>query len=72
MTLERGLSPRTREAYLRDVAGFAAFLAARGTVDLVAVRRSDVTDFLSDLRAKRRKASTRARACVAVRQFLST
>ena len=70
LALERGLSPRTQEAYARDVAVFILFLKKRGTAEPARVVRADATDFLEQLRTLRRRASTRARACVAVRQFL--
>ena len=70
LALERGLSPRTVESYGRDVQAFADFLKKRGTVETARIVRADATDFLAQLRVLRRRASTRARACVAVRQFL--
>lgn len=70
LVLERGLSPKTQEAYGRDVHAFVKFLRGRGRLEPDSISRQDVVDWLLALRASRRKASTRARACVAVRQFL--
>ena len=71
LALARGLSPKTVEAYGRDVRAFLEFLAARGKTTSDALVRADVTDHIGALRAKGRKASTRARAFVAVREFLA-
>ena len=71
LALARGLSPKTVEAYGRDVRAFLEFLAARGKTTSDALVRADVTDHVGALRAKGRKASTRARAFVAVREFLA-
>jgi len=70
LALERGLAPKTLEAYGRDVRFFLRFLAARGRTDVRDVTRADVVAYLETLRAARRRASTRARAFVALREFL--
>ena len=71
LALARGLSPKTVEAYGRDVRAFLAFLAARGKTAPDALVRADVADHVGALRAAGRKASTRARAFVSVREFLA-
>ena len=71
LALARGLSPKTVEAYGRDVRAFLEFLAARGKTVPGALVRADVADHVGSLRAAGRKASTRARAFVAVREFLA-
>ena len=71
LALARGLSPKTVEAYGRDVRAFLEFLAARGKTTSDALVRADVADHVGALRAKGRKASTRARAFVSVREFLA-
>ena len=71
LALARGLSPKTVEAYGRDVRKFLAFLAARGKTTPDALVRADVADHVGALRAAGRKASTRARAFVSVREFLA-
>lgn len=69
IALERGLSQKTQEAYGRDLRFFLKFLSARGRRDVRDVTREDVLAYLGTLRAARRKASTRARAFVALRLF---
>ena len=71
LALARGLSPKTVEAYGRDVRKFLAFLAARGKTTPDALVRADVADHVGALRAEGRKASTRARAFVSAREFLA-
>lgn len=71
LALARGLSPKTVEAYGHDVRAFLEFLAARGKTTPDALVRADVADHVGALRAKGRKASTRARAFVSVREFLA-
>ncbi len=71
LALARGLAPKTVEAYGRDVRAFLEFLAARGKTAPEALVRADVADHVGAMRAKGRKASTRARAFVAVREFLA-
>ena len=71
LALACGLSPKTVEAYGRDVRAFLEFLAARGKTTPDALVRADVADHVGALRAKGRRASTRARAFVAVREFLA-
>ena len=71
LALARGLSAKTVEAYGRDVRAFLAFLAARGKTAPDALVRADVADHVGAMRAAGRKASTRARAFVSVREFLA-
>ena len=71
LALARGLATKTVEAYGRDVRAFLEFLAARGKTTPEALVRADVADHVGSLRAAGRKASTRARAFVAVREFLA-
>ncbi len=70
LTLERGLAPKTLEAYGRDIRFFLAFLTERGRVEPREIVRADVVDYLEKLRGERKRASTRARAFVALREFL--
>jgi integrase/recombinase XerD len=68
--LERGLSPRTLDAYGRDLARFAGVLAERGVRSLKAVERRHLQDFLARLEEEGLSARSRARMLVAVRRFL--
>ena len=70
LALERGLAAKTLEAYGRDVRFLLAFLRRRGRVLAREVTRGDVVAWLEALRAARRRPSTRARAFVALREFL--
>lgn len=70
LALERGLAPKTLEAYGRDVRFFVKFLSERGRAASGDIVRDDVAAYLDALRAKKRRASSRARAFVAIREFL--
>jgi integrase/recombinase XerD len=67
LKVERGLARHTLDAYGRDLARFAAFLAARGRADADDVAAADVTDHLIELAARGLGARSRARALVAIR-----
>ena len=68
--VERGLAPRTLEAYARDLARFASHLARRGVAAPGDVRREHVTGFVASLERQGLAARSRARALVAVRRWL--
>jgi len=67
--LERGLAPRTLEAYGRDLAGFCAFLEGAGLRRPREITRDHVTGFVAALEARGLGARSRARALVAVRRW---
>jgi len=74
LAAERGLSPKTLEAYGRDARGFIAFLAEHlgGTVDLVALESlqpRDLRAFMAKRRADGLDSRSIARALAAVRSF---
>ena len=68
--VERGLAPRTLEAYARDLGRFASHLARRGVASPGLVRREHVTGFAASLERQGLSARSRARALVAVRRWL--
>jgi integrase/recombinase XerD len=68
--VERGLAPRTLEAYGRDLSRFAAYLDALGLRRLRDVRREHLTGFVGELEGRGLSARSRARALVAVRRLL--
>lgn len=70
LAVERGLSPRTIEAYGRDLARFAAHLEREGVRAPRAVRREHLTGFGRALERQGLGARSRARALVAVRRWL--
>ena len=65
---ERGAATNTLAAYRRDLADFAAWLAARGRGAEVA-DRADIEGYLAAIDAAGRSAATRARRLSAIRQF---
>ncbi len=71
LALERGLSSKTQEAYLRDVRRFAAFAARRGLASPDDVAPVDVRVHFEELFRAKLKATTRARALVAVKEFFA-
>ena len=71
LALERGLAAKSQEAYLRDVRALVAFLEKRGRANAAAVTRVDVVDYLETLRKAAKRASSRARAFVAIREFFA-
>jgi integrase/recombinase XerD len=71
VALERNLSPRTVEAYGRDLARFAAWLSTRGVEAPAALRREHVRGFVAHLEARGLAPRSRARALAAVRRFLA-
>ena len=68
--VERGLSPRTIEAYGRDLARLAAYLAAEGVTRVAGVRREHVVGFARSLEQAGLSPRSRARALVATRRWL--
>ena len=71
LALERGLAEKTQEAYLRDVRALVRFLAKRGRTRADAVQRADIAAYLEALHRAARRASSRARAFVAIREFFA-
>ena len=71
LAFSRGLAPKTLEAYGRDIRFFLKFLAAQGVVACAAVTRDHVRAYLDHLRARRQRPASRARAFVAMREFLA-
>jgi integrase/recombinase XerD len=68
--VERGLAPRTVEAYGHDLSRFARELAAHGVRRPCDLTRSHVSGFLVALEASGLGARSRARALVAVRRLV--
>lgn len=71
LALERGLAAKTCEAYGRDIRSFAKFLAACNRKTTDQLTQDDVLAWLQLLQEKHRRASTRARAFVAIREYLA-
>jgi integrase/recombinase XerD len=67
--LERGLAPRTLEAYARDLRGFVAHAARAGATRPAALRPEHVRGWLAALEAAGLGARSRARALSSVRRF---
>ncbi len=71
LAFSRGVAPKTLEAYGRDVRFFVEHLAALGVTACADVTREHVRAYLERMRAERKRPSSRARAFVAVREFLA-
>lgn len=72
LAYERGLSPRTREAYRNDLAALASFLRPDGAEpDWGAVRGPDLVRFFARCRADGLAETTRARRLVALKGFFA-
>jgi len=70
-SVERGLSPRTVEAYARDLARFAAHVEGEGVTRLATLGRAHVSSFVQRLESEGLGARSRTRALVAVRRFVA-
>jgi integrase/recombinase XerD len=66
--IEKGLSSNTIAAYTRDLRKFAAFVEARG-LEVKAVGRDDVVDFLSELYRQKLDSRSVARHLVSLRNL---
>lgn len=69
-SIERGLSPRTIEAYGRDLARFTGYLRGARVCSLQAVRREHLVGFTRFLDREGLGSRSRARALVSVRRLL--
>ncbi len=67
--IERGLAPKTIEAYGSDLARFAEFLARESVASPRALAREHITGFVASLEAQGLGARSRARMLVSVRRF---
>lgn len=68
--LERGLSPRTREAYASDLRAFVLHVQRAKCVTLNQVTRRHILDFLMDARERGLRTTTISRRLVAIKVFL--
>ena len=70
LAVERGLSPRTLDAYGRDLARFADLVEADGVRAVDGIERHHLTDFLELLEREGLAVRSRARMAVSVRRFV--
>jgi integrase/recombinase XerD len=68
LTVEKGLSANTLEAYERDIRKFKSFLD-KSNAGITGFSRKDLTDFLMYLRDSGNQSSTLARNIAALRGF---
>ena len=71
LALERGLAEKSQESYLRDVRALVGFLEKRGRASAASVTRSDIIAYLEEMHRAAKRASSRARAFTAIREFFS-
>jgi integrase/recombinase XerD len=69
LQIERGRSPKTIEAYRRDLERLAASLAAAGRGDPLAADQTALAEHLQDLRRGGLSAATQRRGLVSIRRF---
>jgi len=69
LSVERGASQHTLDAYRRDLAEYVGFLRARGVVSSGSVTREDVTAFVGSLRLRGLAPSSVERKVAAVKGF---
>ncbi len=69
LSVERGLSPRTLDAYERDVGRFIEFLRTRGLDRPGQATATDLREFVYDLKDRGLKATSIRRAASAVRTY---
>ncbi len=70
LAVERGLSPRTLEAYGRDLARFADYAEGRGVRGVGGIERGHVSGFQEALEGEGLAVRSRARMGVSVRRFV--
>lgn len=68
--VDRGLSPRTIEAYGRDLAVFSRFLVQKCVAEPIRIRREHIAEFMTAQEAQGIGARSRARALVAIRSWM--
>ncbi len=69
LVFTRGLATNTRAAYADDLSRFVLFLEGRGVAGAAAVRREEITDFLTSERKRGVAGTTLARRLVTLKVF---
>jgi integrase/recombinase XerD len=69
LTVEKGLTKNTLEAYSRDVSAYLDFLEGSAHTELRQVRPTDVANFIAGLKSAGLAPRSRARALSAIRMF---
>ena len=68
MVAERGVSPRTSEAYQRDLEDYLYFLNTKN-ISLLKAKREDLQEYIQQLAANGMAPKTQARRLSALREF---
>ena len=71
VSLERGLSPNTRDAYMADLLSFSRFLEKRGLKSFNTMTRNHVLDFLAAEKKRGLTVNSISRRLVAIKVFLA-